>query len=177
MTFRQYAALAALAKYGNLYQLRVIEYPAKTEETHEWWRPMDPDNPKRYHKQVHDDDVRWLLERGYAEATPDFDFMFARGKVLPTDAGRGRLENHGLTPESEGVGVHLSHCCLTKHGCKYSDEFCPVETRMFPPDSERCGACYEDDAWRDDELHSYADEDLINELETRGYAVTPASRD
>jgi len=172
MTFRQYEALAALAKYGNLYQLRVIDYPAKTEETHERWRPVDPDDPKGYHKQVHDDVVRWLLERGYAEATGDFDAMFSRGKVLPTDAGRARLENHGLTRDSKGVGTHLSHCCLTRHGCKYGDEFCPVVTGMFKPDSDTCGACYEDDSMDEESVGFMPDYILINELQSRGYVVT-----
>ncbi len=173
MTFARYEALAHLVKYGNLYQLRVIERGRGVEETHDWWRAVDPDDPQGYRKMVGAEDVRWLVERGYAEASPDFDWMFARGKVLPTDAGRARLQDPGLTRESDGVAVHLSHCCLEVHGCKYGNEFCPVETRLLPPDSPRCGACYEDDMYRDDELNSYSDRDLIEELEHRGYLVGP----
>jgi hypothetical protein len=35
--------------------------------------------------------------------------------------------------------VHTEHCC-TKHGCKYSDEDCPVESR-FKPQSFPCEEC------------------------------------
>ena len=169
ITFNQYEALAYLVKYGNLYHLRQLELPAVTEEATKWWRTIDPDQPEKYFCLVNDEDVYWLLKEGYAE-TGHFDPNFARGKVIPTDAAVERFENHGLISESEGVGVHLGHCCRD-HGCKYSREFCPVESKLFPPDSGGCAICYEDEQMDGAMVEGISDAVLIHELEARGYRV------
>lgn len=176
MNFFQYEALAHLVKYGNLYQLRVIDWAAKTEETHEYWRSQDPEDPGDHLKLIQTKDVEWLL-KNYLARPVDFDPLLVRGKIVPTDKARERLKNHGMTPETEGVGVHLSHCCLKVHGCKYGHEFCPVVIKMFPPDSDKCGACYESEQWRDEELAGYESDELIQELESRGYTVVEKERE
>ena len=163
ITYKQYAALSYLVTYGNLYHLLRLEYSHKREETTEWWRAQDPDGD--YVEMIHDENVRWLIEMGYAR-TAEHDPMFTRAKIVPTQEGRVRLEHHGLTAESEGVGGHIGHCCKD-HGCKYSDRFCPVESGMFEQDGS-CESCYEHDRIFED----FHDDDLIGELERRGYTVT-----
>jgi hypothetical protein len=177
MTFRRYAALGHLVKYGNLYHLRTVQYPAKTEEVTDMWRATDAENRGEYIQTVWDDEVQWLLRQELAQAVESFDPLFMRGKVVPTERAKERFENPGLTPESPGIGVHIGHCCLRRHGCKYSDQFCPVATEMFPPESDRCGACYEDDAMTDEALEHYDDDELIGELVHRGYMVTKEEDD
>ncbi len=48
------------------------------------------------------------------------------------------------TPESER-NVHTEHCCIV-HGCKYSDDDCPVETKK-QRQSYMCEACSWDSEW------------------------------
>jgi len=169
ITFKQYEALAYLLSYSNLYHLLAIEYPARTEETTDWWKSQDPTNRGDYIEKIHDREVRWMIEMGYAQAA-EHDPLFARAKVVPTFEGRARMEHHGLTAESEGVGVHIGHCSKD-HGCKYSDRFCPVASGMFKQDypCESCGL--EQEHW-DEELPDVPTDLLINELEGRGYTVT-----
>lgn len=171
MTFDQYEALAHLVKYGNLYHLSTIEHPNGVDRVDTWWRSQDPEDPGDHLKLIHNETVKWLQDN-YLSRPADFDPLLVRAKVVPTDKGRERLENHGLAEESEGIGVHLGHCCLRSHGCKYGDEFCPVVTGMFPPESDKCGACYEDEAMDRDSLKGHSDDALINALEDRGYTVT-----
>lgn len=169
INFKQYEALSYLVEYGNLYHLLAIEYPAKTEETTNWWKSQDSAKQGTYIEMIHDDEVRWLIEMEYAR-TAEHDPLFARAKVVPTHEGRVRLEHHGLMAESEGVGVHIGHCCKD-HGCKYADRFCPVATGMFEPDGS-CESCYESDRHWDEEMEYAPTGHLINELERRGYTVT-----
>ena len=169
ISFKQYQGLGYLVTYGNLYHKLVIEYPAKTEETTDWWKSQDPTKSGDYLEMIHDDDVRWLVEMGYARVA-DHDPLFARAKVVPTSDGRVRLEHHGLTAESEGVGTHIGHCCKT-HGCKYSDRFCPVASGMFKQ-SYPCESCGDNQERWDEEMSEAPTHMLIEELQHRGYTVT-----
>lgn len=168
VTFDLYAALASLVKYGNLY--RPKEEGMGPE--HMLWRAVTDDGYR--HPAVRSEIVEELVVQGLAKRA-DHDHLFALGKVVPTEKAQAALEKIVLTPETEGVGSHLSHCCLRRHGCKYSHEFCPVETEMLPPVYERCAACHEDDHMRDEELATYETEDLIHEVQSRGYTVTKDS--
>jgi len=161
MTFHRYEAIATLVKYGNLYK-------TKNDRDHFYWVPKGDD--VRY-AITGEEEIAWLISEGLADVA-EYDPMLVHGKIVPNDKTKKLLENHGLTAESPGVGGHLSHCCLERHGCKYSDEFCPVETKMFPPDSSSCGACYEDDAMDADTVSYLSDIALIQELESRGYTIT-----
>jgi hypothetical protein len=168
ITFDYYTALASLVKHGNLYRRK----EDRDRNLPAFWNSVTED--KMFHPSITSDVVGELVVRGLAERA-DHDPLFSLGKVVPTDKAQAALEAIVLTRETPGVGGHLSHCCLHRHGCKYSHEFCPVETEVLPPDSDRCGACYEDDAMMDEELGLYADQDLINEIESRGYTVTKTS--
>lgn len=167
VTFKYYEALASLVKYGNLYHLK------ETTGTlvHRTWRAKDEHDG--HHPGVSSDVVGELVVQGLAERA-HHDPLFAEGKVVPTVKAQEALDGVVLTRDTPGVGVHLSHCCLRVHGCKYGHEFCPVETKLLPPDHEKCGACYEDDEW-DDGLEGYGSEDLADELRRRGYSVTAPS--
>lgn len=168
LTFDLYAALASLVKYGNLYHLTEHLGSIKVEP----WRSLLPEPDGRHHPSWDSETVGELVVRGLAERARH-DPLQALGKVVPTSKAAETLEGIVLTRETPGVGVHLSHCCLRKHGCKYAHEFCPVETKLLPPDHERCGACYEEEEW-DNGLKEYASEDLADELRRRGYDVTAA---
>lgn len=160
MTFRRYRGLARLVKYGNMYKI-------KDDRDFTFWSSKGDHVPLAF---THEDEIQWLISQGLADLA-EHDPVLALGKVVPTDKAQNRLENHELTVTSPGVGVHLSHCCLERHGCKYGDEFCPVATKMFPP-SSTCGACYEDDEMDDETVNLLSDTCLINELVGRGYTVT-----
>jgi len=166
MTFDRYEAIATLVKYGNLYK-------TKNDRGDAYWVPKGED--VRY-AITSEDEIEWMLSEGLADVA-EYDPMLVLGKLVPNDKTKNLLENHGLTAESPGVGGHLSHCCLTRHGCKYSDEFCPVETKMFPPDYPSCGACDEDDAMDDETVDYLSSRAMINELESRGYTVTGSEED
>jgi hypothetical protein len=168
LTFDLYEALASLVKYGNLYHRK----EDRRDGLPTYWQSVTEDRP--HHPLVNSETVGELVVQGLAQRA-EHDPLFSLGKVVPTDEAQAALEAIVLTRETPGVGGHLSHCCLRRHGCKYSHEFCPVETGVLPPDSDMCGACYEDDAMRDQELEMFDDDDLINEIESRGYTVTKNS--
>ena len=166
MTFRRYQGIACLVKYGNMYK-------ARTERKSDWqiWHSL-ADGGKAQPTSHDDEAVEWLIRQGLADRA-DYDPAACLGKVIPTAKAAARLKDDGLTVESPGVGAHIGHCCLMgRHGCKYCDEFCPVVTKRFPPESERCGACYEDDYMTDEALGHYSDDELAGELVSRGYTVT-----
>jgi len=175
MNYKRYVALNFLVAYGNLYHLLTIEYPAKVAEVTDVWRAQAaPGSEHRYISTVRDEHVRWMLEMGYARVA-EHDPLFARAKVVPTPEGRLRLQQHGLTAESEGVGVHIGHCC-EKHGCKYADEFCPVASGMFKQDHP-CESCSWSQERENEVLDEMSDEDLVDELVSRGYTVTKGADD
>jgi len=169
ITFDLYAALSSLVKYGNLYHLADEHGFSKVER----WRSLVQEPVSRHRPSWVSEMVGELVVCGLAERAPH-DPLQALGKVVPTTRGAEVLESIVLTRETPGVGVHLSHCCVRKHGCKYVHEFCPVETKMLPPDHERCAACYEEEEWENG-LEEYGSEDLVDELRRRGYDVAGPS--
>lgn len=162
MTFERYSALAHLVRFGNLCQLQL----GTPEYEDDYWSAVAPAYPRVPFAGVH---VLWMTAEGFA-VQADTDPLFASSKVVPTEKAAQRLQDHGLTEESEGVGVHLSHCCSRCNSCKYSDLFCPAATGLFTSDAH-CELC---DEPGDEHLEVDVAPDLvlIRELESRGFQIT-----